>query len=139
MGILCTLLNLYLLAVFAFIILSWFPLNPSGPVYRIYTFLRAIVDPVLAPLRRVLPRLGPLDISPIILILGIGILEGVLGCGGGFLVVKGGRGPSPLEIPHRGGAGLRPAPRAPRRRSRLRAISGATPPHPRRALCARAT
>ena len=41
MGILCTLLNLYLLAVFAFIILSWFPLNPSGPVYRIYSFLRA--------------------------------------------------------------------------------------------------
>ncbi len=85
MGILCTLLNLYLLAVFAFIILSWFPLNPSGPVYRIFTFLRAIVDPVLGPLRRVLPRLGPLDISPIILILGIGILEGLLGCGGGFL------------------------------------------------------
>jgi YggT family protein len=85
MGILCTLINLYLLAILAFIILSWFPLNPSGVGYRIFSVLRAIVDPVLAPLRRVLPRLGPLDISPIILILGIGIIEGVLGCGGGFL------------------------------------------------------
>jgi YggT family protein len=85
MGILCTLINLYLLAVFAFIILSWFPLNPGGVAYRIFTVLRTIVDPVLAPLRRVLPRLGPLDISPIILILGIGIIEGLLGCGRGFI------------------------------------------------------
>jgi YggT family protein len=85
MNILCTLINLYLLAVFAFIILSWFPLNPGGVAYRIFTFLRMIVDPVLAPLRRVLPRLGPLDISPIILILGIGIIEGLLGCGRGFI------------------------------------------------------
>jgi YggT family protein len=44
-----------------------------------------VVDPVLAPLRRVLPRLGPLDISPIILILGIGIIERLIGCTGGFL------------------------------------------------------
>ena len=43
------------------------------------------VDPVLAPLRRVLPRIGPLDISPIILILGISILERAIGCRGGFL------------------------------------------------------
>jgi YggT family protein len=85
MGIVCTFLNLYLLAVFGFIILSWFPLRPEGVAYRIFSFLRAIVDPVLSPLRRVLPRLGPLDISPIILILGLGILEGVLGCGRGFI------------------------------------------------------
>jgi YggT family protein len=85
MGILCTLINLYLLAVFAFIILSWFPLSPGGVAFRIYGYLRAVVDPVLAPLRRVLPRLGPLDISPIILILGIGIIERLIGCTGGFL------------------------------------------------------
>ena len=84
MGILCTLLNLYLLAVFGFIILSWFPLDPGGVAFRIYSSCGP-VDPVLAPLRRVLPRLGPLDISPIILILGIGIIERLLGCGGGFL------------------------------------------------------
>ena len=85
MGILCTLINLYLLAVFAFIILSWFPLSPGGVAFRIYSYLRMIVDPVLAPLRRVLPRLGPLDISPIILILGIGIIERLIGCSGGFI------------------------------------------------------
>ena len=64
MGILCTLINL---------------------AFRIYGYLRMAVDPVLAPLRRVLPRLGPLDISPIILILGIGIIERLIGCSGGFI------------------------------------------------------
>ena len=85
MGVLCSLINLYLLAIFGFIILSWFPLNPGGIPFRIYGYLRMVVDPVLAPLRRVLPRLGPLDISPIILILGISILLRVMNCGGGFL------------------------------------------------------
>jgi YggT family protein len=85
MGLLCTLINLYLLAVFGFIILSWFPLNPGGVAFRIFGYLRMVVDPVLSPLRRVLPRIGPLDISPIILILGISVVERLLGCGGGFL------------------------------------------------------
>jgi YggT family protein len=85
MGIVCTLINLYVLAIFGFIILSWFPLSPGGVAFRIYGYLRTVVEPVLAPLRRIIPRIGPLDISPIVLILGIGILERVIGCGGGFL------------------------------------------------------
>jgi YggT family protein len=82
MTILCALINLYVLAIFGFIILSWFPLTPGGVAYRIFGYLRAVVDPVLTPLRRILPRLGPLDISPIILILGIGILSRLVGCRG---------------------------------------------------------
>ena len=85
MGIVCTLINLYVLAIFGFIILSWFPLSPGGVAFRIYGYLRTVVEPVLAPLRRIIPRIGPLDISPIVLILGIAILERVIGCGGGFL------------------------------------------------------
>jgi YggT family protein len=82
MVILCSLLNVYLLAVLAFVILSWFPMQPGGIPYRIFSFLRMVVDPVLAPLRRVLPRLGPFDFSPIILFLGIGIVSRLIGCGG---------------------------------------------------------
>ena len=58
MGIVCTLINLYLLAIFGFIILSWFPLRPGGVAFRIYGYLRAVVEPVLAPLRRILPASG---------------------------------------------------------------------------------
>jgi YggT family protein len=81
MSLVCTVLSLYIYAMFGYIILSWFPLNPEGVPFRIFRVLRSIVEPVLGPLRRVLPRLGPLDISPIVLILGIGIVQRVvLGC-----------------------------------------------------------
>ncbi len=82
MGIICALLNLYLLAIFGFIILSWFPLQPDGVPFKIFGYLRMVVDPVLAPVRRVMPRLGPFDFSPIILILGIGIIGRLIGCNG---------------------------------------------------------
>jgi YggT family protein len=82
MGIICALLNIYLLAVLGVIILSWFPLRPGGFPHRIFGYLRAVVDPVLSPLRRVLPRLGSLDFSPVILILGIGIIARLVGCTG---------------------------------------------------------
>ena len=83
--ILCTALLLYLIAVFGRIILSWFPLDPSGPGATIAGFLYMITDPVLGPLRRNVPpiRIGAvaLDLSPIIVIFGIGILRGpILGC-----------------------------------------------------------
>ena len=85
MGILCTLINLYLLVIFGFIILSWFPLAPGGIAFRIYGYLRMAVDPCWRRCGGVLPRLGPLDISPIILILGIGVIERLIGCSGGFI------------------------------------------------------
>ena len=47
-------------------ILSWFPLSPSHPFSALLT---SITEPVLAPLRRVVPRLGFLDLTPLIAIL----------------------------------------------------------------------
>ena len=82
MGIICALVNIYLLVIFGFILLSWFPLQPGGVPYKIFGYLRMAVDPVLAPLRRVIPRLGPFDFSPIVLILGLGIVARIFGCAG---------------------------------------------------------
>jgi YggT family protein len=52
-------------------------------------FLDTITEPVLGPLRRAIPPLGigamALDLSPIILIIGVNILLSVLGCGPGLL------------------------------------------------------
>jgi YggT family protein len=86
----CTLAQLYLLAVFARIILSWFPPSPGGGgLNSVREFLFAITEPVLGPLRRIIPPLGigamALDLSPIILIIGVQILLAVLGCGRGLL------------------------------------------------------
>ena len=38
-------------------------------VYMIGDFLHRATEPVLAPIRRILPNLGPVDLSPIVLLL----------------------------------------------------------------------
>lgn len=90
MTIICTLAQLFLLAVFARIILSWFPPSPGGGALNsVRYFLDTITEPVLGPLRRVIPPLGiggmALDLSPLILIIGVNILVGVL-CPGSRLL-----------------------------------------------------
>ncbi len=87
MNLLRGLLNLVLLALFAWIVLGYvvvFGRIPWGhPVRRAYDFLGRIFEPVLRPIRRVLPpiRIGgaALDLSPMILILIIWLVIGLLG------------------------------------------------------------
>ncbi len=83
-GLICTALTIYLVAIFGRIILSWFPLDPNGFAATIAGFLYMITDPVLGPLRRHIPplRIGAmaLDLSPIIVIFGISILQRAI-CG----------------------------------------------------------
>ena len=55
-----------ILAIVARALLSWFNLGPSHPVVRI---LYDVTEPILAPLRRVIPRIGMFDITPIVAIL----------------------------------------------------------------------
>ncbi len=82
--IICTLLRLYLIAIFVRVVLSWFPINPHGGFAAIAGFFYTITDVVLGPLRRAVPvlRLGGmgLDLSPIIVIFGIIILQDIIGC-----------------------------------------------------------
>jgi YggT family protein len=47
-------------------LLSWFNLPPSNPVA---TLLFDITEPILAPLRRIVPRIGMLDLTPIVAII----------------------------------------------------------------------
>ena len=62
---------LYIL-ILARILLSWVPISPWHPVVRI---LRAIVDPILRPFRRILPSLAGIDLSPVVAILVIFFLS----------------------------------------------------------------
>ena len=75
---LCLLLQLYLFAIFGRVLLSWFPLNPDGPMATVAGFLYTVTDPVMKRVRRVLPaaRFGgmALDFSPVVVIFGITIL-----------------------------------------------------------------
>ena len=57
----------YIMAILGVIIMSWFPIDPDGPVHRLFLTLRRITDPVLEPVRRVVPPVGGmLDLSPMI-------------------------------------------------------------------------
>jgi YggT family protein len=77
-AVVCLLLNLYVLILFAAIILSWFPLEPGGAMASVHGFLFRLTEPVLGPIRRTIPplRIGGfgLDLSPFIVIVGIRIL-----------------------------------------------------------------
>ena len=76
------LLNLYVFVIFVRIILSWFPITPGTAMASIHSFVQALTEPVLAPIRRALPpaRMGSMgfDFSPMIVIVGIYILQSVI-------------------------------------------------------------
>lgn len=73
-------LDLYFYAIFARIILSWIPMSYGHPLTRLQNALGAIIEPVLRPIRKVMPpiRLGvaAVDLSPLILLFAIRVIRG---------------------------------------------------------------
>lgn len=86
MGLLCTLLDLATFALIAWIILSYvvaFGRLPWGhPVRKIYDAMSSVINPILMPIRRIVPPLRAggmgLDLSPMILFFGIFILRSAI-------------------------------------------------------------
>lgn len=62
----------FILVLFARIILSWFPIDSTSPLVPVVRALNAVTEPVLAPIRRVVPpvRAGSVgfDLSPLIVL-----------------------------------------------------------------------
>jgi YggT family protein len=59
----CLVANFLVLAIFIRAILSWFQVDPMNPLIQA---LRAVTDPIVEPIRNVLPRLGMFDFSPFV-------------------------------------------------------------------------
>ncbi len=78
----CKLLQLYLFVMIARIIISWFPISPGSALSSVYSVLYSLTEPVLGPVRRIIPPMGfggmGLDLSPIVVFFGISLLSGVL-------------------------------------------------------------
>ena len=77
------LLTLYVYILFAAAIMSWLiafnVVNPRNQVVRMLgEFLYRITEPVLRPVRNILPNLGGIDISPVIVILLIVFIQNVI-------------------------------------------------------------
>jgi YggT family protein len=68
----------YVLLIFVYVLTSWVRLPYSVWVRRISDFLRDVCEPYLRLFRRVLPPLGPLDLSPIVAILSLFALMWVI-------------------------------------------------------------
>ncbi len=72
--------------IFSYLILievlaSWLPMlriNLPDPVYNILRAIHSITSPVLDPIRRVLPSLGGLDLSPIVALLLLEVLRSLV-------------------------------------------------------------
>ena len=58
-------------AIFVRALLSWFPIDPRNPLV---TLLYDVTEPILDPLRRVIPRLGMIDITPLVAIILIQVI-----------------------------------------------------------------
>ncbi|MDA8291297.1 MAG: YggT family protein [Actinomycetota bacterium] len=75
-------IQLYIVLLFARLILSWFPLDPWSRLARLVRALARVTDPVLTPIRRVMPplRLGStaVDLSPIVLFFVLEIVLSIL-------------------------------------------------------------
>jgi YggT family protein len=65
------LLSLYSLLIFMRIVFSW----GASSVNRVLRFLIVVTEPVLAPFRRIIPPLGMMDISPIVVLLLIRLFQ----------------------------------------------------------------
>ena len=78
-----TILGLYVWILIASAILSWLVAfnvvnTRNRAVYVIGDFLYRVTEPVLAPIRRIMPNLGGLDLSPIIVILSIFFIRNLM-------------------------------------------------------------
>ena len=68
------LIDLYTIIVFVAVITSWLQLPPDNPVVRI---TRMLTEPLLAPIRKLIPPAGGLDFSPLILLILLQVVRGL--------------------------------------------------------------
>ena len=82
--IVCRVIQIYSLVLIARILLEWIQVSPDHPVARTRRVLRAVTDPVLIPVRRLLPpvRAGGvgIDLSPMVVIVALWIIASII-CG----------------------------------------------------------
>jgi uncharacterized protein YggT (Ycf19 family) len=74
-ALLVLLLDFYSLIVFVSVVLSWLRLSDDNPVVRVVALL---TEPLLKPIRKVMPDIGGFDLSPMVLLIAIRVLKAVL-------------------------------------------------------------
>ncbi len=62
-------------AILARVIVSWLPVKPGN---RFITLLYSFTEPMLAPIRRIVPRVGMLDLTPMVALIILWIIQAVI-------------------------------------------------------------
>ena len=71
-------ITVYILVILAYIITSWIRLPYSPTLNRIQRFLYDVCDPYLRLFRRLVPPLGPLDLSPMLAVIVLLVVQQLL-------------------------------------------------------------
>jgi YggT family protein len=87
--LICTLIDVYVLVIIIRLFMSWVPPTPGTTYQTIYDGFVTVTEPVLAPVRAILPPLNlgsmPLDLSPLLVIVGFRLLARIICEGGGLI------------------------------------------------------
>ena len=75
MLLLLRLIDLYSFVILIAVVVSWLGLGPRHPAVRL---LDSLTEPALAPIRRVIPPISGLDLSPMVLLILLQLLKSVL-------------------------------------------------------------
>jgi uncharacterized protein YggT (Ycf19 family) len=71
-------LEVYILLIFVYVLTSWVRMPYNVWVRRISDFLRDVCEPYLRIFRRILPPLGPLDLSPVVGIVALIVIRVII-------------------------------------------------------------
>lgn len=63
------------LAILARVIMSWFRVNPYSPVGQV---IYQITEPIMRPLRRIIPPIGMLDVTPMVALVVLQIVQEII-------------------------------------------------------------
>jgi len=74
-NIIDTIFNLLTLLILARVLMSWFRPDPYNPIVRTIIDL---TDPIMEPVRRLIPPVGGMDFSPIIVLIGLSFLQRII-------------------------------------------------------------
>ena len=78
MDLLCSLISVYYIVLLARVFMSWFPLQPGTAMASIASIIYQLTEPVMGPVRRLIPTIGMIDISPIVVFIGLQILQSAI-------------------------------------------------------------
>ncbi len=75
LGLVQLLFELYVVVLLARVLLSWVQVDPRNPLVNV---INQLTEPLLAPIRRVLPQSGPIDFSPMVAFIVVLVAEQIV-------------------------------------------------------------